>query len=164
MFGLFKKVSIEQPELGSLTRHGKEWIGQIEVQSGLIVPLELEGTREAPHPQTCAAAFELPSKLPSLIPNISNHLLEHLEPYRDALSDPETGYADEIDDPVIVKRIQEIVSPQEAWSASKICGVAIGIERGKVRTLLKIDTEWDVEHALGAFYDDWQFMELNGSV
>lgn len=164
MFGLFKKVTIDHAILGTLTRHGREWEGEIEILPGRSVELEIEGTKAAPHAETLGAALELPSRLPALIPAIARGLLEHLEPYRDALADPKTGYAEMLSEPDSVERILEIVTPDDAWGESMICGVEIGLADRKVRTLIKIRTIWDEEHTLGAYFDDWQFIELNGSV
>lgn len=164
MFGLFKKVVVDHSVFGPLTRRGREWEGSIQVLPNQEVPLELEGTKEAPHTQTLATALELPGKLPDLIPVIARELLEHLEPYRDALSDPEDGMAEMYSDPNTVRKIHRIKTPDDAWATSEISGVEVGLANGKVRLLIKIQTIWDEEHTLGAYFDDWQFMELNGSV
>ncbi len=164
MFGLFKKVIIDNSVFGPLTRRGREWEGNIEILPNRLVPLELEGTKEAPHADTLAAALELPIKLPSLIPAIAKELLEHLEPYRDALSDPNDRLAEMYNDPSTVKKMQNIVTPDDAWAEAEVSGVEVGLADGKVRLLIKIRTIWDEEHTLGAYFDDWQFMELNGSV
>ncbi len=164
MFGLFKKVIIDHSVFGPLTRHGREWEGSIGVLPDQSVPLELEGTKEAPHAETLATALELPRKVPDLIPAIAQGLLEHLEPYRDALSDPDDGLAEMYGDPKTVGKIQRIVTPEDAWAASEITGVEVGLANGKVRLLIKLQSIWDEEHTLSAYFDDWQFMELNGSV
>jgi hypothetical protein len=80
------------------------------------------------------------------------------------LADPETGFADAFSDPTIVDKVLKIASPKDAWAASEISGVEVGLADGKVRLLVKIQTTWDEEHTVGAYFDDWQFMELNGSV
>jgi hypothetical protein len=164
MFGLFKKVIIDHSILGSLTRRGREWEGNIKLRHDQSVPLKLEGSKEAPHAETLAATLELPSKLSDLVPMIAKALLEHLEPYKEALSDPEDGIAEMYSDPNVISEIQKIATAQDAWAASEICGVEVGLVDGKVRLLIKVQSIWDEEHILGAYFDDWQFMELNGSV
>lgn len=164
MFGLFKKVIIDHSILGPLTRRGREWEGNIKLRPDQTVSLQLEGTKEAPHADTVAAALELPNRLSDLAPTIAKELLEHLEPYKEALSDPEDGLADMYSDPNAVRKIQKIVTAQDAWAESEICGVEVGLAGGKVRLLIKVQSIWDEEHTLGAYFDDWQFMELNGSV
>lgn len=164
MFGLFKKVIIEHSILGLLTRRCRRWDGKIEIQPNLLVELQLEGSRDAPYSDALAAALELPAKLPDLIPTISEHLLEHLQPYKDALFDPDDRLAEMFSDPSAVGKIKAIISAREAWAASRICGVDIGLADGKVQILLKIRSIWDEDHKLGAFFDDWQFTELGGSV
>ena len=67
-------------------------------------------------------------------------------------------------DPNTVRKIHGIKTPDDAWATSEISGVEVGLANGKVRLLIKIQTIWDEEHTLGAYFDDWQFMELDGSV
>ncbi len=164
MFGLFKKVIIDHSVFGPLTRRGREWEGRIEILQNRSVPLELEGTKEAPYAETLVTALELADKLPDLIPLIAKELLEHLEPYREAITDPETGFAEAFSNQKIIERILKISSPEDAWAATEIEGVEVGLADGKVRLLIRIQSIWDEEHLLGAYFDDWQFMELNGSV
>jgi hypothetical protein len=164
MFGLFKKVVIDHSVFGPLTRRGREWDGTIKIMPNKQVSLALEGTKEAPHPATLTTALELPGKLPGLIPIIANELMEHLEPYREAIIDSSTGFADAFSDAKIIEKILKISSADDAWAASEICGVEVGLASGKVRLLIKIQSIWDEEHVLGAYFDDWQFMGLNGSV
>lgn len=164
MFGLFKKVTIDHPALGPLTKTGREWIGEICLIPDRPIPLGIEGDKQGPHPAAVATALQLPAKLPELQPVIARALLEHLEPYQEALSDPDSGYAEMLEAPDDAARIAAIRSPEDAWSAAQITGVEIGMERGAVRLLITIRVPWDIEHTLGAFFDDWDFMELNGSI
>ena len=166
MFGLFKSTVINDEILGPFSRRGGDWIGTIDLADFSAVELRLEGDRKAPFPETLRAAYALPDRLTSLVPKIAAALLEHLEPYQDAMQDPveQQFFLKHIPDPAERKQIAEIATAEQAWAASSISGVEIGRENGKVRLLLKIGTPWDVEHTLGAFLDDWKFMELNGSV
>jgi hypothetical protein len=164
MFGLFKKVTIEHPALGPLTKSGREWIGEISLIPGQPISLQIEGDKEGPHPAAVDTAIQLPAKLSELHPAIARALLEHLEPYQEALADPDSGYAEMLEEPNDAAKIAAIRSPEDAWSAAHITGVEIGIERAAVRLLITIRAIWDIEHTLGAFFDDWDFMELNGSI
>ena len=164
MFGLFKKVSIEHPVLGSLTKRGKDWTGEISLVADRPIPLEIEGGKDAPDPAAIAVAMQLPARLRELQPAISRALLDHLEPYQDALADPDPGYADMLEDPGDAEKIAAIRSPEDAWRSAYITGVEIGVERGVVRLLIALRVIWDIEHTLGAYFDDWEFMELNGSI
>ncbi len=166
MFGLFKPKFHQDPTLGEFRRRGRQWTGTISLLGGAAVELELDGTREAPFPQALAAAYELPTRMKSLIPQIAAGLLEHLEPYQDALLDPKTRgqLVEEFPDDEAVARIEAIKTADQAWSAARIVGVEIGPEDDKSRLLLKFETLWDIEHQLGAYFDDWEFLELNGSV
>jgi hypothetical protein len=164
MFGLFKKVVIDHPALGPLTKRGGRWEGNINIFPNQSVPLELEGTKVAPHAETLAAALDLPSKLPSLIPLIIEELLEHLEPYKEALSDPDDDLAGMYSDPSAVRKIQAITTSHEAWAACEIEGVEVMLVENKVLLLVRIQSMWDEEHLLGAYFQDWQFVNLNGSV
>lgn len=164
MFGLFKKVVIEHPELGPLTKKGREWLGEISLIPGQRISLQIEGDKNGPHPAAAKMAVHLSAKLPELQPVISRALLEHLEPYQEALADPDAGYAETLEEPGDAAKIAAIRSPEDAWSAASITGVEIGLERGTVRLLITMRAIWDIEHTLGAFFDDWDFMELNGSI
>lgn len=164
MFGLFKKVIIEDPQLGAMQRHGKRWEGVISLSDAGPVDLDVEGTKEAPHAETLACAYQLSERLPSLIPTMSEELLEHLEPYRDAILDPNDDFRSGFADPGDVAKILSISSPALAWEASKIAGIEIGWDGTKVILLIKIDTLWDLDHTLGAYFEDWNFQLLNGSV
>ncbi len=82
------------------------------------------------------------------------------------MRDPD--HADEMrdlhDDPHTFDQILAIATPEQALVATDITGVEIGMEGSVVRLLLKMATLWDDEHHVGAYFDDWQFVELNGSV
>jgi hypothetical protein len=166
MFGLFKSASINDDVLGPFARRGGDWVGTIDLADFSAIELRLDGDRKAPFPETLRAAYALPERLSSLVPIIAAALLDHLEPYQDAMQDPaeQQFFIKYIPDPEERKQIAEIATAQQAWAASSIIGVEIGRAKGKVRLLIKIGTSWDVEHTLGAYFDDWEFMELNGSV
>ena len=164
MFGLFKKVTIAHPALGPLTRSGQQWEGKICLTAHQPIPLEIDGSKDEPHPAAAAAAMQLANRLPALRPVISQALLEHLEPYQEALADQDSGYAEMLEQPEDRAVIAAIRSPEDAWNAADPAGVEIGLEGGKVRLLIKFRVIWDIEHVLGAYFDDWEFMELNGSV
>lgn len=164
MFGLFKKVTIEHPALGPLTKKGREWVGEISLVPDRPIALQIEGDKEGPHPAAAAMAIELPAKLPALQHVIAPALLEHLEPYQDALADPDSGFAEMLEAPDDAARIAAIRTPDQAWNAATITGVEIGMEGEKAWLLLRMGAIWDVEHTLGAYFDGWDFVELNGSV
>ena len=163
MFGLFKPKYFDDPDLGRFKRRGREWIGSIELPGEEPVELALEGSRETPSPVTLAAAKELPNRLPSLVPDISRGLFEHLEPYLDALN-TEPDFAERLESPDDLQRILAISSAEQAWSSARLIGVEVVLEKSKTRVLIKMATPWDIEHTLGAYFDDWVFQELNGSV
>lgn len=164
MFGLFKKAKIEHPVFGTLTKRGDVWVGNIELLTKQFIPLEMDGTKEGPLPEVLDSAEQLRKQLPTLKPSISSALLDHLEPYRDALKDPDEDYTEMLENPEYAARIGAISTPDDAWDASRIVGFEIGKEGRSVRLLIMIETIWDSEHTLGAYFDDWKFMELNGSV
>jgi hypothetical protein len=164
MFGLFKTVIIEDPHLGCFKRHGKRWQGSIDLGGPKPVELDIEGTKVAPHPETLDCAYQLRERLPKLVPMISRELFEHLEPYREALLDPDDDLRSEFSDPDIVAKVVSIDTPERAWSATSIDGVEIGFDGKDVILLIKMETLWDIEHTLGAYFCNWEFRLLNGSV
>jgi hypothetical protein len=164
MFELFKTVIIEDRHLGPLKRHGKRWQGSINLGGPTHVELDIEGTKVAPHPETLDCAYQLLDRLPTLIPAISKELFEHLEPYRDALLDPEDDFGSDFSDPDIVAKVRQIDTPERAWAATNIDGVEIGFDGANVILLIKMETLWDIEHTIGAYFENWDFRLLNGSV
>lgn len=166
MFGLFKTVILDDPQLGPLKRSGKRWCGKITFEGGPTVELEIDGTRDAPFPNAIAAAYQLPTRYNALKPEIAKSLFDHLEPYQEAVADPEIG--DEVrehyEDPSAVSRIEKISTPQEAFANAILDGVEIGMDRQTLVILIRYQTLWDQEHIVGAYYHDWVFQELNGSV
>lgn len=164
MFGLFKKVTIEHPTLGPLTKTGREWMGEISLIPDQPISIQIEGDKKGPHPVAVTMAVQLPTKLPELQPAIARALLAHLEPYQDALADPNSGYAEMLEEPDDAATIAAIRTPDQAWNAASFAGVGISMEGDKVRLLLGICVIWDVEHTLGADFDGWDFVELNGSI
>ena len=97
---------------------------------------------------------------------IGSELLDHAEPYQDAMRD--SDYADEIrahyEDDAAIDRILAISTPEQALAAATIEGVEIGPEGAAIMVLIKLSVPWDVEHTVGAFFEDWRFAELNASV
>jgi hypothetical protein len=164
MFGWFKKVIVEDSQLGPLRRRGSRWEGQIKLPNTASVELDIEGTRVAPHSEALNCAYELPTRLQSLVPYMSECLLEHLEPYRDSLLDPEEDFASHFDDPKIVEKVKAIQSPEQAWAASNIVGVEIGWDGANVILLIMIDAIWDEEHRLGVYFENWHGKGISGSV
>ena len=163
MFGMFKAVTFDHPQLGHFKRSGGVWHGKLAIEASKTVALEMEGPKSGPHQDCVDVALQLPDRLPSLTPDIAKALLEHLEPYQEALSDPDEGYRDEFDE-TEVERILAIKTSEAAWNATVIEGVEIGLERSKTLVLIRLNTLWDIEHRLGAQFDDWGFSGLNGSV
>lgn len=166
MFGLFKSTVIEDGQLGPLKRSGKTWEGSISLSGGRPVPLVLDGTKQAPFPETIAAAVALDDKMAALLASIGPELLSHAEPYQDAMRD--SDYAEEVrahyEDDAAIDRILAISTPEQALAAATIEGVDIGPEGTAMTILIKLSVPWDVEHTVGAFFEDWRFAELNGSV
>lgn len=104
--------------------------------------------------------------MPALLNAIGPELLSHAEPYQDELRDPD--YADEIrahyEDDAAIDRILAISTPEQALAAATIEGVEIGPDGATMVVLIKMAVPWDVEHTVGAFFQDWRFAELNASV
>ena len=166
MFGLFKSVVVEDPQLGRLKRSGLVWEGTITLNGAEPVYLGVSGTKHAPFTHTIATASELKGQLPAMLGQVGPALFDHARPYQEALDNPEHGpqMRRQFDDPHVIERILAIATPEQALAEAKIEGVEVGSEGTETWVLIKFAVTWDEEHTVGAYFDDWRFTELNGSV
>jgi len=116
--------------------------------------LALAGSREAPDPIALALAKELPGRFKSLIPKIQTGLFEHYAPYKEAVdAGEETG-----------SPCPGVVSPEAAWPHVTPAHVLVEPLEGILTVEIAFRVAWDKEHTVGARFQNWQFIELNGSV
>ena len=106
----------------------------------------LPGGRAAPDPASVSLARELIARYATLQPAIAQALFEHYEPSRQSgegipgLNDPEHVWA-------YVSPVRVLIEPMSRLDTVEIARTA-----------------WDEEHMLGARFQGWQLVELNGSV
>ena len=151
---LFRSAPHVDATLGTLTRRGGQWHGQIALADA-SVPIALAGSKTAPSDGSLRLGRELLTRHESLRPAIAGALFEHYGPYREAL---EAGELDESEP------IPRLIGPAEVWPHVTLRRVRIEPLDGVETVELAYETAWDVEHTLGARFRDWTLIELNGSV
>jgi hypothetical protein len=116
--------------------------------------LALAGSREAPDPIALELARELPDRFKSLMPKIQTGRFEHYAPYKEAVdSGEETG-----------SLCPSVASPEAVWPHVTPAHVLVEPIEGVPTVEIAFRVAWDVEHTVGARFQNWQFIELNGSV
>jgi hypothetical protein len=154
MFGLFKSEPFRDGQLGSLRRSGKNWKGSLVVAPCGIFRLALAGNRKAPDLIALGLAKELPERFGSLMPNIQTGLFEHYVPYKEAIdAGKETG-----------SPCPNVVGPEAVWPHVTPAHVLIEPLEAILTVEIAFKVAWDIEHTVGARFQNWQFIELNGSV
>jgi hypothetical protein len=89
-----------------------------------------------------------------LIPEIQRGLLEHYSPYKEAVdAGEETG-----------SPCPEIARPEDLWAHVRAAHVLIETVRGLWTVEIAFRVAWDIEHTVAARFQDWKFVEFNGSV
>ncbi len=156
MFGLFKSQPYRDDQLGEFKRSWQHWRGSIVLPSQQPVELHLSGDKKQPDAACLALARELPGKYDSLKPGIQAALFEHFEPYGQAVRDGEF--------PQNAVLVSKITRAEDVWSH-------VTLERILVEPMLDTPTvelayavAWDEEHTLGARFQQWNLVELCGSV
>ncbi|HEY4909189.1 MAG TPA: hypothetical protein VIJ73_06790 [Methylomirabilota bacterium] len=147
IFDFLKASPHADATLGLLTRRHGRWQGKITLLTDGHVPLLLAGGRAAPDPPSLKLARDLIPRYASLRPAIARALFEHYEPSIDG-----------------VAGIPRLNSPDQVWA--HVAPVRVLIEpMGRVDTVeIAYRTAWDEEHTVGARFQDWALVELNGSV
>ena len=112
------------------------------------------GSREGPDLFALELAKELPDRFKLLIPNIQTGLFEHYAPYKEAIDAGE--YTD--------SRCPSIGSPETVWPHVTAAHVLVASLGGVPTFEIGLKVAWDIEHTVGARFQNWQFIELNGSV
>jgi len=155
MFDFFRTAPCTDPVLGTLVRRGGYWRGRITLGADADVPLVLAGGRTAPDQSRLTLARELRSRYPALRRTIERALFEHYAPYAEAV---DSGEIEALPD------IPRLSLPDHVWT--HVTPVHVLIEPFSHLETVEIgyETKWDVEHILGARFQEWVLVELNGSV
>jgi len=154
MFGLFKSKPFRDPQLGEFRRSGDYWKGSLIVAPCGTFRLALAGSREAPDPIALGLAKELPDRFKSLVPKIQTGLFEHYAPYKEAVDAGEESGSP----------CPSVASPETVWPYVTPAHVLVEPLEGVPTVEIAFKVGWDVEHTVGARFQNWQFVELNGSV
>ena len=150
-----KRPSYRDPIVGTLVRQGRYWRGLISLGSESDVPLLLSGPRVAPSDANLGLARELGPRYAALRPAIERALFEHYDPYLQAV---ESGDAEHLGE------IPRLSRPEQVWEHTSLERVLIEPLSGVDTVEIAYRTEWDVEHTVGARFQSWVLIELNGSV
>jgi len=151
-----KPPSYSDPTVGTLVRQGRYWRGRITLGSDGDAPLLLAGRRAAPGEASLGLARELGSRYPALRPAIERALFDHYEPYSHAA---ESGEVDPLDD-----EVPRLDRPEHVWGHVALVRVLIEPLSGVDTVEIAYRTDWDKEHTVGARFQSWALVELNGSV
>jgi hypothetical protein len=154
MFGLLRSEPFQDGQLGELRRSGGHWKGNLVLTPCGTFRLSLAGSRKGPNPIALALAKELPHRFASLMPNIQRSLFEHYAPYKEAVGAGEVG-----SEPCL-----SIASVDAVWAYVTPAHILIELMGGAPTVEIAFRAAWDEEHTLGARFQGWQFVELNGSV
>ena len=156
MFGLFTAKPFADETLGTLTRRGPCWTGEVHLAGHGPVELRLSGDRKGPDTASLALARELPGRYPSSRREIGNALFEHYAPYAEAHAQGETS---ELEAP-----FPPITRAEEVWSHVDPAHVLIEPLEGTPTVEVAYRVGWDAEHTVAARLQGWRFVELCGSV
>jgi hypothetical protein len=154
MFGLFKSEPFQDADLGELRRSGGYWRGSLELRPCGTFRLALNGNREKPDQAALGLAKELLDRFPSLVPEIQTGLFEHYIPYKEAVdAGEETG-----------SPCPKIASAEAVWPHITPAHVLVEPIQGVPTVEIAFRAAWDEEHTLGARFQNWKLIGLNGSV
>ena len=150
-----KRPEFRDPVAGNLVRQGRYWRGRISLGSEHDVPLLLAGSRPAPDQAGLGLARELGPRYATLLPAIERALFEHYEPYAEAV---------ELGEAAALGEVPRLRSPEDVWGHISVVRVLIEPLGGVDTVEIAYRTDWDTEHTLGARFQGWALVELNGSV
>jgi hypothetical protein len=154
MFGLFKSEPFLDADLGELRRSGRYWKGSLELAPCGTFRLVLTGSGKAPDPTALRLSKELPVRFRSLMREMQAGLFEHYAPYKEAVdAGEETG-----------SPCPQIASAEAVWPHVTPSHVLVEPIRGVQTVEIAFRAAWDEEHTLGARFQNWKLIVLNGSV
>jgi hypothetical protein len=154
MFALSKSEPFRDEQLGEFRRSVGYWKSSLIVAPRGTFRLAVAGSREAPDQIALALAKELPDRFKSLMPKIQTSLFGHYVPYKEAVdAGEETG-----------SPCPSVASPGAVWPHVTPAHVLVEPLEGVPTLEIAFKVAWDVVHTVGARFQNWQFIELNGSV
>jgi hypothetical protein len=155
LFDFFSSANVDVDGLGAFERRRGRWQGSITLSPGGTVPLLLAGNRAGPSEDAVTLARQIARRCAELIPVIEAELFEHYTAYRDAVQ------SGEWEDAPVVPTLER---PSDVWPHVTMQRVLIE-SMGEIATVeFAFRTVWDEEHMLGARFQEWKLIELNGSV
>jgi len=150
MFGFWRAKPYRDPELGELKRSRGRWRTSVAIPGHGTVQLALSGNRTQPDDDALRLARDLPRRFAALRADIRVALFAHYEPYGDATHDD--------------RDVPKVRNDEMLWQHVRLVGVLVDRLSGVMTVEAAYDTDWDIEHTLGARLQDWKLVELNGSI
>ena len=154
MFSLFRSALFRDEQLGNLQRSGKYWKGELTLEPCGTFALILAGSREAPDPAALGLARELPHRFKLLMRDTQVGMFEHYAPYKEMI------VAGEVADSLC----PIIASPDAVWPHVTPAHVLVAPLAGVPQVEIAFNVEWDIDHTVAARFQNWRFVEFNGSV
>ncbi len=156
MFGLFKSEPFTDDALGSFQKKSGYWIGSVALAPHGVVELRLAGDRKAPDASALLLARELSSRYASLLHPIEAALFDHYLPYAQANGRGEQGELE--------ASVPDIADAKQIWPHVDPLYVSMERMQGVATVEIAYRVAWDEEHTVAARLQNWQFVELCGSV
>jgi hypothetical protein len=145
----------DDPALGTLVGRWGRWHGQIAIGSGPTVPLAIAGGWRAPDQARLRLARDLVTRYEALRPTIAMGLFEHYAPYTEAFAEGEAP---------LPPGLSHAADPDQIWPLVSVVRVLIAPLAGTDTVEIAYRAAWDEEHTLGARFQEWRLVEVNGSV
>jgi hypothetical protein len=155
IFRFLKPPPHHDTRLGVLVRRGDRWQGMIALPPDGETVLRLAGGRAAPDESGLMLARELAARYPALRPAIAQALFDHYKPHREVM---EAENAEEL------KQIPRLDHSDQVWKHVSMVRVSVEPMNRLDTVEIAYRTDWDDEHTVGARFQDWALVELNGSV
>jgi len=154
VLGLFRLKLFRDDQLGEFRRSSGYWKGSLAATPPGTFRLALAGSRKGPNPIALRLAKELPYRFNSLRQAIQDGVFGHYLPYKEAVDAGEaTG-----------SPCPDISSPEAFWPLVAPAHVLVEPLQGTPTIEIAFRVAWDIEHTIGARFQNWRFIELNGSV
>lgn len=158
LFDFLKAPRLDHPRFGEMKLSGGFWRGESDYLGTKAVRLKLRGSKKGIDPAAQTMCDELEARYPVLTDRIGAVL--HEESYRPVREAIDSGdYPEENDDEIPV-----IETPADVWNHLRLRWIVFGADHKADRIEIAYYADWEVEHTLGIYLEDWKVDEFNGSL